>query len=288
VSLLSEIQEAAVDSRASVSSVLLKCQLLAARLDYAPLREWVDKELNGYGADDLPDYRQLRGVDVLGTLAGPFGSSVNNMPIPATIVDEDQWHELFDVEFRGGISGFEHLAESSEGAFQEKWPAHWTQYYGQKPITSNGMHLIDAWKVIPKGAVVGMLSTVRSRVLALASDLERVNPKAGDSVGIQPVSTQSLQRITANIYGGHSHFVAPAGDLAAGTGSVVASSSGADITTGGEHLEDDSVSTRLSAEERDRTWFARHPWISGISLGIITGAIPAMYLAIWGAHFPGH
>ena len=95
------------------------------------------------------------------SLSGPFGSGVKNMPIPATIVDKKHWHDLFDVELRAGISGYEDLARSDEGSFTEKWPAHYTQFYSQEPITENGMHLIDAWKIIPKGAIVNLLSTVR-------------------------------------------------------------------------------------------------------------------------------
>ena len=38
--------------------------------------------------------------------------------------------------------------------------------------------------------------------------------------------------------------------------------------------------------EGDKTWFARHPWVSGIALGLITGLLPTIYIAIWGLHSP--
>ncbi len=286
MSLLTEIQDATTDPGTSMTALLLKCQLLAARLDYAPLREWVDKELNGYAQNELPDYRTLTRVTVLGTAAGGFGAMVKNMPIPATIIDQKHWHDLFDVEFRGGIGGFEHLAASSEGSFHEKWPAHYIQYYGQKPITANGMHLVDAWKVIPKGAIDAMLGTIRSRVLTLATEVERLNPAAGEpGSGTDPVPNQSLQQITQYIYsGGQAHLIAPAGTLQTGARNVVGSSAGRDITTGGEHTETQSGDTTV--HQGERSWFARHPWISGISLGIVTGALPTIYIAIWGLHFP--
>ena len=118
MSLLREIQNAAIDAKAPVSSVLLKCQLLASRLSYEPLSTWVDKELNGYAPDDeLPDYRNLGTTQVLGQTSGPFGSGATNIPIPFTIVEQKHWDELFKVELRGGVAGYEHLAESDQSTF---------------------------------------------------------------------------------------------------------------------------------------------------------------------------
>lgn len=288
MSLLREIQHAATDPNTSVSALLLKCQLLTARVDHPPLREWVDRELNGYRkTEELPDYRKIGHVTVLGTLTGPFGSSVQNMPIPATIVDKRHWEDLFLVQMSAGIAGYEDLAASTEGSLQEKWPAHYIQHYAQKPITQNGMHLVDAWKVIPKGAIVSMLSTVRSRVLTLATELERLNPDAGDAVtGTVPLPTQSLQQLTANIYGGN--LIAPAGAMVNQSGSVVGASSGGDLTTTSTHVEGNAehVATTSESHASERNWFARHPWISGTSVGVLTGLIPAVYLALLGPHWP--
>jgi hypothetical protein len=58
MSLLDEIQTAAAADAISLSSVLRKCQILAARLGYKPLKDWVEMESNGYQAGmELPHYR---------------------------------------------------------------------------------------------------------------------------------------------------------------------------------------------------------------------------------------
>lgn len=55
MSLLRDIQQAAVDSSIPLSDLLRKCTLLAARLQNDELRSWVARELNGYeSADELP------------------------------------------------------------------------------------------------------------------------------------------------------------------------------------------------------------------------------------------
>jgi hypothetical protein len=287
MSLLREIQHAAIDTKTPVSAVLLMCQLLTSRLSYEPLSTWVDKELNGYaGDDDLPDYRNLGNVPVLGQTSGPWGSGATNLPIPFTIVEQKHWDELFKVELKGGIAGYEHLAASDQDSFAEQWPAHLIQYYGQEPITTNGQHLVDAKKVIAKGAIVAMLSTIRSRVLKLATDLERENPGAGDAVpGTDPgVSSQSLQRLTTTVYGNAS-FVTSGGGISADRGSVIGAPDG-DVITGGQKTVGDTVTTQESVHvEGERTWFARHPWIAGLLVAVVAG-VPAIYITVLGFELP--
>jgi hypothetical protein len=58
MSLLKEIQDAAVDSETDIVQVLRKCRVLASRLSHDQLKDWVQKELDGYDvADRLPEYR---------------------------------------------------------------------------------------------------------------------------------------------------------------------------------------------------------------------------------------
>lgn len=285
MSLLREIQAEATDPKTSLSSVLLKCQLLAARLGYEPLSEWVHRETVGYSNDDqLPPYRILAPVDVTGTLSGPFGARVENMPIPFTIIDQQDWVELFHVEFRGGIGGYEHLAVA-DGQIGERWPAHMIQKYSQKPITQDGMHLVDARKLVSKGAVVSMLTTVRSRIITLATDLERANPGAGEAVpGTNPVPRSALESITA-VVSGNATIMTSARDMSVGSESVIGPAAG-DAITGSGRVEGDSISrTAGTVNVGDRSaklWFVRHPWISGLIVATVAG-IPAIYVAIAGS-----
>src|SRR5690348_8010178 len=100
MTLLAEIQRDAIDTSVSVSVLLRKCLLLAARLDHAPLREWVENELNGYASSDLvPPYRAKREVRVRGDFSGPMGYWWQGAEIPKAAVPE-KWREgLFTVEF---------------------------------------------------------------------------------------------------------------------------------------------------------------------------------------------
>ena len=74
MSLLREIQDAAVNSEVELATLLRKCKVLAARLGNGEFKSWVDNELDGYKSPDgLPDYRVLT-VNSKGHFAGAFGS----------------------------------------------------------------------------------------------------------------------------------------------------------------------------------------------------------------------
>ncbi len=61
-SLIDELQLDAANAAVSVSSLLRKAMIVAAKLEVPDLPEWVDKELSGYGdADTVPSYRILHG-----------------------------------------------------------------------------------------------------------------------------------------------------------------------------------------------------------------------------------
>jgi hypothetical protein len=48
MTLLRDIQEAALDSKVNLADLLRKCKVLAARLKHEEFATWVDWELNGY------------------------------------------------------------------------------------------------------------------------------------------------------------------------------------------------------------------------------------------------
>lgn len=222
--------------------------------------------MNGYGNEELPDYRKLGGVTALGTFSGPWGSGVKNQPLSAANVDREDWDELFMVEFRDGIAGYSDLlrSESSDNPV-EKWPAHYTQQYQFAFI--EGMALMDAWKVIPRGAIINLTSKVRSRVLGFAAELERMKPDAGES--ITDITPEAKDKITAYVYGDNANLALTHGDVRGGQS---VSSSG-------------HTASRNEAGRTDRMWFMRHPWWSAAIVGAVVG-LPGVYLAIWGTELP--
>lgn len=203
MSLLREIQEAAASDETSVTTLLRKTKILAARLQHEPLQEWVEKELNGYDAEDeLPDYRQIRDIDVKGHFSGPFNSGLRNANVPPLCVDEDVREFLFSADNRGGIAAVEDLLRSERGTFEAAWPANAVVRYADRVYEMQTM--MAAWRVIPRGAVVAIVDGVRNRLLSFALELEQLDPQAGeaDAIAAPPAPAQLTQIFNNTIYGG--------------------------------------------------------------------------------------
>ena len=64
-SLVHELQQAALDEKSSVSSLLRKALLVASKLDVADFEAWARNELEGYASVPVPEYRQVRGTPMV-------------------------------------------------------------------------------------------------------------------------------------------------------------------------------------------------------------------------------
>ncbi|UID79500.1 hypothetical protein J3U96_03705 [Stenotrophomonas maltophilia] len=202
MSLLRDIQQAAVDSSIPLSDLLRKCTLLAARLQNDELRTWVASELNGYdSADELPPYRVATVVSK-GHFSGPFQSGLRNANIPLACLPH-QFHEMLShTHIQNGIAALESLVKNSDGGtLRELWNPDLVAHFGKDIY--DGMNCMEAWKVIPVSAIVGVLDTVRTKVLNFAIDIEAAAPEAGEAPpNVEPIAQERLQQIFhTNIYG---------------------------------------------------------------------------------------
>ncbi len=74
---LADIIDSATGEAVSTPSLLRMLKVVASRLGTAPLEDWVDRELSGYGEkDDLPAYRGPFPATAMGIFVGPFQSRV--------------------------------------------------------------------------------------------------------------------------------------------------------------------------------------------------------------------
>ncbi|MGO9646834.1 MAG: hypothetical protein ACLPOO_02150 [Terriglobales bacterium] len=211
MSLLRDIQNAALDSTVHLPDLLRKCKVLAVRLGNEDLKRWVDSELNGYGEDDsLPAYRSFR-VESHGDFFGPAGSGLRNAPIPLSCLPEKFVEMLFTHHSREPISAFADLvSKGTSGSFRVPWPADLVAHVGQDIYEY--MNCASAWQVIPRGAIVGILDTVRSRILNFALEIEAEAPEAGEAApGVPPVPQERVNQVF------HTQIFGNVGNVAAGS-----------------------------------------------------------------------
>lgn len=195
MSLLREIQDAAIDSNTELAVLLRKCKVLAARLGNPEFKQWVDNELSGYDdADNLPDYRILN-VNSKGHFSGPFQSGLRNADIPLSCIDKDFHRRLSHSYLTQAVAALESLVDAaSVGTLQEPWNPDIVAYVGQDIY--QGMNCMQAWKVIPVASIVAVLDAVRNRILSFVLEIEAESPDAGEApVNSSPVPQEKVHQI---------------------------------------------------------------------------------------------
>lgn len=193
MTLLQDIQEAATEPDIPVSTLLRKAQLLAARMKHEPLRAWAVAELNGYDdRADLPDYRKLGLVPVLGDFGGVMGSGMKNAPLPPSNVPEEIRESLFTHDVYEGAAALEAIVRSGPAA-RYPWPANVVVILAEDFYEH--MALMQANKVVSSTALAGVLDTIRTRLLTFTIEIEQLDSHAG---GPSPSATPDVSPATVS------------------------------------------------------------------------------------------
>lgn len=202
MSLIHDIQAAAISNSTDVPTLLRMCKLLAARISHQQFGEWVDRELNGYpDIASMPDYRIVQ-VESYGSFVGPFAQA-QKLQIPVSVLPENLREHFRHAYMGASISAYTALLDGDKtGRLEEAWPLSLAIHHASKIM--HDMQCISAWKEIPIGAVVRLMDSVKTRVLGYVIDLEREAPNAGDTpIGSQPpISGERMTQIfNTNITG---------------------------------------------------------------------------------------
>lgn len=181
MSLLYDIQSAVLNEGVNLGPVLLKVRLLAARLGSQPLSDWVKHESEGYPVEAVvPDYRIIP-VTYTGTFSGPFGSGINNAPIPSLVIEKLGGKQWTQYEMRQSVAAVDQLLATAKGQ-------------GSFSIDASDLILRLQGKVypnyacnavsgsIPISALAELKHSVQSRVLELTIELEKTLPEAASIV----------------------------------------------------------------------------------------------------------
>ena len=202
LSLLHQIQESIVQEGAELSSVLLKLQLLAARLGSDTLEEWVKHESKGYPKDaEIPPYRVVE-VSYKGTFAGPFGSGVNNAPIPSALVQNIAGEHWTNHEARGSIAAIEELIRASDKNDNFQIDASNLILLLQGKVYQ-GYSCVEVKGNVSRTAMCEIRQAVRARILELTLELEKSIPAAAHvtfgEAKPQYNATEKVQQISQQI-----------------------------------------------------------------------------------------
>lgn len=197
MNLIQEIQNDILNPETQLAVILRKAKVLAYRLKNIEFKEWVNHELDGYDEKDfekIPDYRK-GSTHSLGNFAGPFGSSMRNMPIPTFNLPKGYQSLAQNFVLFQGTRVLESLLESKEPTFRINWPPDAAAVIGNEIY--DGWFCVSAWKVIPRGIIEQVLDTVRNRLLSFILELEELTPDIGELPpgGRPPISDERVQQV---------------------------------------------------------------------------------------------
>ncbi|HYR91609.1 MAG TPA: hypothetical protein VE422_46575 [Terriglobia bacterium] len=192
--ILTKIQELAADSQTNIGDLLRQCRILASRMSTPAFEEWVDRELDGYpkSEEQLPDYRIVTSY-AYGHFIGDFGLQRTDVPIPSLALKAQHRHWAETVNLREPIAVFADLVSAPDHhEFTREWPANLVLVY-QAHFFEGAFVLHKAWQSVSRGVLLGIIETVRNRVLRFALELQKTLPNIDES----PESLPTAQRETA-------------------------------------------------------------------------------------------
>lgn len=148
-----------VMNNGSMSDILLKTKIFATKKGDNELLLWISKELDGYGEEKLPKYRNIRcGLKV--DVVVPFGGNgIVDFPIDM-IEDDNARNSLSVMDLNMPIAEIENLCNGAkqEGTLRRKIPV-FTYPYMSKFINGD---IQDAYQYTTKAAVLQILVSVKS------------------------------------------------------------------------------------------------------------------------------
>lgn len=202
--LLAEIRDGSIDSNVPVATVLRKCMVLAKRLRTDDFGEWLGHELNGYPEKALlPDYRILN-TQAFGHFVGFGGAQLQNAPIPPMSLPDALHPFLTTRHVYEPITTLEQLIRDSDGTAELRsgLPADLIAFIGMRVY--QGYNCLAAWTINHRSVLVGIVDTVRNRILSLALKLEEELPDGGS--GAAAAAAQVSQAFTTIVLGGVSNI----------------------------------------------------------------------------------
>jgi hypothetical protein len=305
--LLAQIEAGVLDDSVPVSSLLQKCIVLGGKPGSEKMRAWVRQELNGYGADPIPDYRRIPTglVALITNHAGynPMTQRINPSALPRQVRDflREQGVDLEVATLGGGIGELEALANRGETEHQlmPGWGRLIIDVLNRYNTAANSRVEAVYWP-LSDASLRGLLVRIRTALAEMVAELLALTPPAQEvpdrAAADQAVSlVVTGERATVVVArqqtdGGGTNVIAPSeaapvtvsGGGGTAIGSQTASGPGASVagnqTAHGNHNsmtgKDDAVAAAQSGKEYSWT---RHQTIWTI-VGVLV-AIVGAYIA---------
>jgi len=225
MTLLRQIQDAAVSDRQPLATVLRMCKLLAARLGSKALADWIQWESDGYpNGVELPTYRVFLHATLKGDFAGSGLIAFRRIEIPTAVLPNEPKElrtALTTCRFRQSVSAIEDLLRHETPIYELSVPSDALILLSDRVL--EGTTCMKVWREVPRTFVVDILNAVRGRILDFSLAIEKEAPSAGESeIGQQALPPQAVNQVVhQHIYGSGSTVLGQAVDTTVTTITVL-------------------------------------------------------------------
>lgn len=181
--LLNQIEEAGLSATASVADALRACIALGGRAGSTELREWAQRELNGYFGDaDLPEYRRIaaplridavQGNQIVGG-AIIKGQRISPGELPDVVADKIS-EELELRQSIGEIEKLAHHKNQDEIRLSPPMGADIVRVMNSEmdqPLTA----INELYWAVSTTALMGVVDRVRTMLVALVAEIRASLP----------------------------------------------------------------------------------------------------------------
>ncbi len=196
---IAEIIDLAAGETGTVATLLRKCLVLANSLKNEPLKVWAEKELIGYDPEDpaIPEYRKIA-APARGLFLGPYNEQLHDQPIASLILRKEHRHFAEEAVLRQPIASYEGVKTDS----RLDWPANIVGLYERSFFVECQYALNRAWQVVPASLLIGLIDSIKTRVLRFALELKDDLGAVHDD--IEKLSNEQVtHNFTIHIHGGN-------------------------------------------------------------------------------------
>jgi hypothetical protein len=177
LNLIKNIETNCHTQEIKLADILRQCKSLAYKLDYSPLKNWVNYELIGYSEEmELPDYRIVEDLPLVGDLQGlHFGNIVflNQRPLGIkSSFPKEHIRSLHTRPFYENVAGLQEIIDSFKGkSIPFSLPISIYPYLE----TYTNASLVRAYRLVSVDIVVGILDTIKTRILDFILEIQDIH-----------------------------------------------------------------------------------------------------------------
>ncbi|WP_073288124.1 AbiTii domain-containing protein [Hymenobacter psychrotolerans] len=221
--LISAAIDDALQPATRLTDVLLKVKALAYLLKDERLKEWANLEIGGYqgSGQKVPAYRKVGVVPKVHLIHKFTGQQLPNQSMAVEYLEEDLKSALVSKYVGNGVAEIEHMAtQTTDGTIDLPHPIN--AVVAQKAYHED-WHIHRSWQVIPTNQLVGVVTSIRSKVVDLLFELQDL----GNDITLRSFQVKVQETVSKVL---HSIQVGEGGilNISHGANSVQATNTGQD------------------------------------------------------------